>query len=84
MASFSMRSRTLLSLFIAAWVFGVRSAICLAVILETFETTGFITRGAEASAFAGPLMRVHVGLENVADLIADLEQGLAVLRGWRG
>ncbi len=47
-------------------------------------TTGFITRTAGGEDFPGPLMRVHVGLENVADLIADLEQGLAVLRGWRG
>ncbi|MGC8476348.1 MAG: cystathionine beta-lyase [Acetobacteraceae bacterium] len=47
-------------------------------------TTGFITRTAGGEEFAGPLVRVHVGLENVADLIADLEQGLAVLRRWRG
>jgi cystathionine beta-lyase len=27
-------------------------------------------------SFKGPLVRIHVGLEDVEDLIADLEQGL--------
>jgi cystathionine beta-lyase len=44
-------------------------------------TTGFVTRTASAK-FAGPLVRLHIGLEDVPDLIADLEQGLAVLRGF--
>lgn len=44
-------------------------------------TTGFLTRTASAP-FAGPLVRLHIGLEDVSDLIADLEQGLGVLRGF--
>ena len=45
-------------------------------------TTGFVTRTAAGSRFAGPLVRLHIGLEDVADLLADLHQGLAVLRGF--
>ncbi len=41
-------------------------------------TTGFVTRSLPAR-FEGPLVRLHVGLEDTADLIADLEAGLAVL-----
>src|ERR1700722_20258191 len=33
-------------------------------------TTGFVTRTAGADRFAGPLVRLHIGLEDVADLIA--------------
>ena len=44
-------------------------------------TTGFITRTASAK-FAGPLVRLHIGLEDVADLIADLEQGLKAMRAF--
>jgi cystathionine beta-lyase len=47
-------------------------------------TTGGMTRTAGTGQFAGPLLRVHVGLEDVADLIADLERGFAVLRGYGG
>ena len=43
-------------------------------------TTGFVTRTAGSGNFAGPLCRFHIGLENPADLIADLEAGLEVLR----
>ena len=32
--------------------------------------------------FEGPLVRLHIGLEDVDDLIADLEQGLAVMRAF--
>ncbi len=42
-------------------------------------TTGFVTRTA-SHVFEGPLVRLHIGLEDVKDLIADLDQGLAVLR----
>ncbi|MBV9783848.1 MAG: cystathionine beta-lyase [Acidisphaera sp.] len=42
-------------------------------------TTGTITRTFEPG-FAGPAMRLHIGLEDPADLIADLERGLALLR----
>jgi cystathionine beta-lyase len=43
-------------------------------------TTGFITRTASESKFKGPLVRLHIGLEDVDDLIADLEKGLTVMR----
>ncbi len=42
-------------------------------------TTGFITRTAGTGDFGGPTVRLHVGLENPADLIADLQAGLAAL-----
>ncbi len=42
-------------------------------------TTGFVTRTAGSGDFGGPMCRIHVGLEEPADLIADLEQGLAKL-----
>ena len=44
-------------------------------------TTGNITRTAGTGQFAGPLVRIHIGLEDVDDLIADLTQALAVMRG---
>ena len=47
-------------------------------------TTGSITRTAGSGAFGGKVLRLHIGLEEVADLIADLEGGLAVLRGFAG
>ena len=43
-------------------------------------TTGNITRTAGSGQFAGPLVRIHIGLEDVDDLIADLEQALGVMR----
>jgi cystathionine beta-lyase len=43
-------------------------------------TTGAVVRTASPNRFAGPLVRIHIGLEDVADLIADLEQGLKVMR----
>ena len=43
-------------------------------------TTGFITRTAGSGHFAGPVVRLQIGLEDVDDLLADLEQGLAALR----
>ncbi|MDB5375429.1 MAG: cystathionine beta-lyase [Belnapia sp.] len=42
-------------------------------------TTGFITRSAGTGDFGGPMARIHIGLEEPADLIADLAQGLAKL-----
>ena len=33
-----------------------------------------------SAKFDGPLVRLHIGLEDVDDLIADLEQGLKVMR----
>jgi cystathionine beta-lyase len=47
-------------------------------------TTGFITRTATSGDLGGPAVRLHVGLEDTADLIADLEAGLSVLRHHRG
>jgi cysteine-S-conjugate beta-lyase len=47
-------------------------------------TTGFITRTAGSGDFGGPVMRLHIGLEDPADLIADLERGLAALRANQG
>jgi cysteine-S-conjugate beta-lyase len=44
-------------------------------------TTGFVTRTAASRPFAGPVVRMHIGLEDVDDLIADLTKGLAALRG---
>lgn len=46
-------------------------------------TTGYVTRTADSGRFEGPTMRIHIGLEDPADLIADLEQGMAVLRDHR-
>jgi cystathionine beta-lyase len=43
-------------------------------------TTGFITRTAGSGKFAGPVVRIHIGLEDVDDLTADLRQGLDVMR----
>jgi cystathionine beta-lyase len=45
-------------------------------------TSGFVTRTASSMHFEGPVVRLHIGLEDVPDLIADLDQGLAVLRGF--
>jgi cysteine-S-conjugate beta-lyase len=47
-------------------------------------TTGNITRTAGGAGFAGPVVRIHIGLEDVDDLIADLDQGLAVMRAFGG
>jgi len=46
-------------------------------------TTGFMTRTAGSGQFAGPVCRFHIGLEAPADLIADFEQALGVLRSHR-
>jgi cysteine-S-conjugate beta-lyase len=42
-------------------------------------TTGFITRTANTGDFGGQTVRIHIGLEDVADLKADLAQGLRAL-----
>ncbi|HTZ79306.1 MAG TPA: cystathionine beta-lyase [Stellaceae bacterium] len=46
-------------------------------------TTGFMTRTAGSGQFTGPVCRFHIGLEAPADLIADFEQALGVLRAYR-
>ena len=43
-------------------------------------TTPIITRSLASSRMEGPACRFHIGLEDVDELIADLEGGLAVLR----
>ena len=43
-------------------------------------TTGTIRRSAGTGEFEGKMARFQIGLENMDDLIADLEQGLAALR----
>ena len=43
-------------------------------------TTGFLTRSAGSGEFVGPVCRFHIGLEEPADLIADLEQAFTMLR----
>ena len=47
-------------------------------------TTGFLTRTAGSGRFDGPVVRMHIGLEDPADLIADLENGLSALRAANG
>ena len=47
-------------------------------------TNDFITRTAGTGDFGGETVRLHIGLEAPADLIADLERGLSVLRGFAG
>ena len=42
-------------------------------------TTGHITRTAGSGRFAGPVARFHIGLEDKADLIADLDRAMEVL-----
>ncbi len=42
-------------------------------------TSGNITRTATSGDLGGPAMRLHIGLEEPADLIADLEAGIAGL-----
>ena len=42
-------------------------------------TTGTLTRVATSPDLGGPAMRLHIGLEDPADLIADLEAGITAL-----
>jgi hypothetical protein len=42
-------------------------------------TTGFVSRSAGTGEFGGPMVRFHVGLEDPADLIADLAAGFAAI-----
>ncbi len=44
-------------------------------------TTGTIRRSAGTGTFEGEAARFQIGLENIDDLIADLDQGLRALRG---
>ena len=56
----------------ASW--GGFESLCIA-------TTGNITRTAGSGDFGGPMCRIHIGLEEPADLIADLAQSLERLKG---
>ena len=42
-------------------------------------TNGFITRTAGSGDYGGQTIRLHIGLEEPADLIADLERGFSML-----
>ena len=44
-------------------------------------STGQITRNAGSKRFAGPVARLHIGLEDPADLIADLAAAMEGMRG---
>jgi cystathionine beta-lyase len=44
-------------------------------------TTGFVSRTAGSGDLGGPAVRFHIGLEDPADLIADLAQAFGVLGG---
>lgn len=46
--------------------------------------SGGLTRTAGSGSFGGHALRLHIGLEAPEDLIADLENGLAVLRAYAG
>jgi cystathionine beta-lyase len=45
---------------------------------ESLALPGHFTRTATTAAFEGPLVRLHIGLEDPDDLIADLEAALAL------
>ncbi len=47
---------------------------------ESLLVPSHITRTAKAFAADGPVLRIHAGLEDVDDLLADLEQGLNRLK----
>jgi cystathionine beta-lyase len=47
---------------------------------ESLIVPAHIRRTASAFAAEGPVLRIHAGLEDAGDLIADLEQGLARLK----
>jgi cystathionine beta-lyase len=44
-------------------------------------TSGNITRTATKPEFGGEMARIHIGLEDTSDLIADLEAGLNRMAG---
>ena len=48
---------------------------------ESLALPTTVTRTAGTGSFGGPMLRLHIGLEDTRDLIADLQQGLVVLRG---
>jgi cystathionine beta-lyase len=50
---------------------------------ESLAVPTEVTRTAGSGHFGGQMVRIHVGLEDVKDLLADLEQGLAAMRAAR-
>ncbi len=58
-----------LSLFGIGASWGGFESLCI-------PTTGFVTRSAGTGDFGGPVCRVHIGLEDVSDLIEDLGRAL--------
>ncbi|WP_284944902.1 cystathionine beta-lyase [Acidisoma cladoniae] len=44
-------------------------------------STGSINRTAGSGQFGGEIIRLHIGMEDVVDIKADLERGFAALRG---
>ena len=46
---------------------------------SSLPTTGFVHRTAGSGDFGGPLVRLHIGLEDVNDLLEDLDQGLKTM-----
>jgi cystathionine beta-lyase len=48
---------------------------------ESLLIASFPERAVTPNPYTGRLFRVHAGLEDVRDLIADLERGFAALRG---
>lgn len=44
-------------------------------------TTGYLSRTADTGNFGGAAVRFHIGLEDTADLIADLDQAFTALHG---
>ncbi len=44
-------------------------------------STGFLSRTAGTGDFGGAAVRLHIGLEDTADLIADLDQAFTALHG---
>lgn len=47
---------------------------------ESLIVPAHITRTATTFASAGPVIRIHAGLENADDLLADLDAGLERLK----
>ena len=47
-------------------------------------STGAVARSAGTGEFGGEVVRLHIGLEDVADLQADLEHGLRLLAAHAG
>ena len=49
--------------------------------MAAVPTSGHHTRTTGSGRFGGTMVRLHIGLEDPADLIADLAAALETLRG---